>query len=102
MINVIVTYRVNPQFVSENKANINKFLEDFDKLDNSKFSYSVFFNKSENTFIHISNYADEEIQHELLNVPSFLKFQQKRDESGLDGSHKVQILEHIGSTKQIF
>lgn len=101
MINVIVTYKVNPGFVNENKSNINKFLKDFDKLDNAKFSYSVFFNKSENTFIHVSNYIDEEIQQALLNVPSFLEFQQKRDESGLDGSHKVQILEHIGSTKQI-
>ncbi len=29
MINVIVTYTVNPGFVSSNKANIQKFLEDF-------------------------------------------------------------------------
>jgi hypothetical protein len=29
MINVIVTYTVKPEFVSENKTNIQKFLDDF-------------------------------------------------------------------------
>lgn len=53
------------------------------------------------TFTHISNYEDEHIQKEILNNSSFLEFQKKRDESGLNNSHKVQILEYIGSTNKI-
>ena len=101
MINVIVTYRVKPEFVSENKANIEEFLISFKSLDTAKFNYSVFLNSDGVTFTHISNYQDEEIQMEVLNVPSFLAFQKKRDESGLNDSHKVQILEHVGSTHKV-
>ena len=101
MINVIVTYQIKRDFLNENKLNIKKFLKDFETLDNSKFNYSVYYNNDEMTFTHISNYADEKIQNEVLNVPSFLEFQKKRDESGLDDSHKVQILEYIGSINRI-
>lgn len=102
MINVIVTYQVKPEFVEENKSNINSFLDDFKKLDNSKFIYSVFLKDDGVTFVHTSNYSDENIQKEVLNVPSFLEFQKKRDESGLNNSHKVQILKFIGSSKSLF
>lgn len=95
MINVVVTYTVNPEFVSENKANIRKFLDDFEKLDQSTFEYKVYLKEDGVTFLHYSNYINEEVQHEVLNVPSFKEFQRLRDESGLNGSHKVEILQSI-------
>ena len=101
MIHVIVSYQINPEFVTENKLNIENFLKSFKNLDNNKFNYSVFLNSDGVTFTHISNYQDEHIQKEVLNTPSFLEFQKKRDESGLNNSHKVQVLEYIGSTNNI-
>ena len=101
MINVIVSYQVKPEFVNENKLNIESFLKSFKNLDIDKFNYSVFLNKDGVTFTHISNYQNEQIQNEVLNTPSFLEFQKKRDESGLENSHKIQILEYIGSTNAI-
>ena len=98
MINVIVSYRVKPQFVQENKLNIEKFLKSFQELDQKKFNYNVFLNSDGVTFTHVSRYQDENMQQEVLNVPSFLDFQKKRDDSGLDGSHSVQVLEYLGST----
>jgi len=95
MINVIVTYTVKPEFVSENKANIQKFLEDFKKLDHTTFEYKVYLKEDGITFLHSSNYINEEVQHEVLNVPSFKEFQKLRDKSGLNGSHKVEILQAI-------
>lgn len=100
MIHVIVSYQVKPEFVAENKANIEIFLRSFENLDNTKFNYSVFLDSDGVTFTHISNYHDEHIQKEVLNTPSFLEFQKKRDESGLNNSHKVQVLECVGSSKQ--
>jgi len=47
------------------------------------------------TFLHYSNYINEEAQHEVLNVQSFKDFQKLRNESGLGGSHKVEILQSI-------
>ncbi|MDR6369280.1 quinol monooxygenase YgiN [Chryseobacterium bernardetii] len=95
MINVIVTYTVKPEFVPNNKTNIQKFLEDFKNLDPSTFEYKVFVKEDGVTFVHYSNYINEEVQHEVLNVPSFKEFQRLRDESGLNGSHKVEILQSV-------
>ncbi|MEY8759818.1 hypothetical protein [Chryseobacterium tongliaoense] len=95
MINVIVSYTVNPDFVSENKANIQNFLNDFKNLDQETFEYKVFVKEDGITFVHYSNYINEEAQYEVLNVPSFKEFQRLRDESGLNGSHKVEILQSI-------
>lgn len=96
MISVLVSYRVKPEFVAQNKANIQKFLSDFEQLDASKFKYSVSVKEDGLSFVHLSQYADETMQHELLNVPSFKAFQEMRDASGLDGSHKVEILRSLG------
>ncbi|KFF18070.1 MULTISPECIES: hypothetical protein [Chryseobacterium] len=95
MINVIVTYTVNPEYVSENKTHIQKFLEDFKNLNQETFEYKVYVKEDGVTFLHYSNYINEEVQHEVLNVPSFKEFQRLRDESGLNGTHKVEILQSI-------
>ncbi|ASE62461.1 hypothetical protein EGY07_03060 [Chryseobacterium indologenes] len=95
MINVIVTYTVKSEFVPANKANIQKFLDDFKNLDQSTFEYKVYTKEDGVTFLHYSNYINEEVQHEVLNKPSFKEFQRLRDESGLNGSHKVEILQSI-------
>ncbi|RMZ59288.1 hypothetical protein D1632_06475 [Chryseobacterium nematophagum] len=95
MINVIVTYTVKPEFVSENKTNIRKFLEGFKNLNQSTFEYKVYIKEDGVTFLHYSNYINKEIQHEVLNTPSFKDFQRLRDESGLQDSHKVEVLQSI-------
>ncbi len=98
MINVIVTYSVKDNFVETNKINIKKFLIDFKNLDQKRFSYSVLLKNDGLTFVHISKYSDKEIQNELLNVATFLDFQKQRDESGLNNSQKIEVLEFLGSS----
>ena len=98
MISVKVTYTVNPDFVAQNKTNIKIFLEEFKKLNPSDFKYDVFLCDDGITFLHLSSYKNEEIQNYILNVPSFKNFQKERDESGLDNSHKFEMLKHIGSS----
>ena len=98
MINVTVSYTVKKDFVETNKQNISTFLNDFKNLDQNRFSYRILLKDDGITFVHISKYSDEEIQTELLNTASFLEFQKQRDESGLNGSHKVEILEFIGES----
>lgn len=102
MIHITVSYRVKPEFVPENKNNIYKFLKDFKKLDTSEFEYRVFLKEDGTTFVHSSSYSNEVVQDKILNVPSFLEFQQRRDVNGLDKSHRVEILKYIGGTKSTF
>ncbi len=100
MISVIVTYTVKPEFVERNKQHIQQFLKDFKELDTSAFEYNVYTKEDGLTFIHQSLYRDENVQTEVLNVPSFKEFQRLRDESGLNGSHKVEVLNAVGSTSE--
>ena len=100
MISVIVTYKVKPEFVEQNKQNIQQFLKDFKALDTSEFQYNVYTKEDNLTFVHHSIYRNEQIQTELLNVPSFKEFQRQRDESGLNGSHTVEVLNLVGSTSE--
>lgn len=98
MISVQVSYTVNPEFVLQNKQNINTFLSDFKKLQHANFLYNVFLKEDGLTFLHVSMYENEEVQQQVLNVPSFLQFQKERDESGLNDSHKVENITLIGSS----
>ena len=98
MITVKVTYKVKPEYSEENKKNIEAFLKDFKHMDSTTFRYSVFVLDDDTTFVHLSSYINEEAQKNVLNVASFLDFQKKRDESGLDGSHKVEIMNLLGSS----
>lgn len=97
MINVIVTYTIPKGFVETNKTNIARFLQDFENLNQSEFSYRIL-QKDEQTFVHISKYENEEIQKQLLNIPSFLEFQKQRDESCDDIQQKIEVLEFVGSS----
>ncbi len=101
MISVIVTYQVKPEFSEENKTNIQRFLADFEALDNTQFKYTVLCKEDGVSFVHFSQYQNKEIQDQLLNVPSFKLFQQLRDASGLNDSHRVEILDFVGSKGKI-
>lgn len=98
MISVKVSYKVKSEFVVQNKQNISMFLADFKKLTTLNFLYHVYLQDDGLTFLHLSMYENENVQNEILKVPSFLNFQQKRDESGLNGSHDIETLTLIGSS----
>lgn len=101
MISVKVSYTVKPDFVAQNKQNINLFLADFKKLSAANFLYNVYLKADGLTFLHVSMYENEATQQQVLNVPSFLQFQKERDESGLADTHQIETLQHIGSSLSI-
>lgn len=98
MIHVKVTYTIQPAFLEQNQYNIARFLEDFRKLDASTFRYQVYLLADGCTFMHLSSYQNEAIQKTVLQVPSFLRFQQERDASGLNNSHQVEVLRAVGAS----
>jgi len=98
MISVKVSYTVKPEFVDQNRNNINVFLADFKKLSTLNFLYNVYLQEDGLTFLHVSMYENEEVQNQIMNVPSFLNFQKERDESGLDASAQIESLQLIGSS----
>jgi hypothetical protein len=101
MITVKVTYTVKLEFVETNKQNINKFLNDFKKKNSSEFRYNVYLQEDGRTFLHFSTYKNEGIQKQILNIESFKSFQEERDKSGLNNTHKVEILSYVGSSSDL-
>ena len=101
MIIVKVTYSVKNEYVNDNKEMIQKFLSAFHNLDHDQFLYSVFQTGDQNTFVHLSQYKNEEIQHKLLHMDSFLQFQNKRDQN-LVAEPSVEFLSFIGASRSIF
>ncbi|SRR5690606_4482721 len=100
MIVVKVTYTVNDAYVNTNKEMIQAFLTDFKKLDGTQFLYSILQTEDRKTFIHISQYQNKDIQHVLLNTPSFLHFQEQRDKN-LASEPQIDVLNFVGSSKDV-
>lgn len=98
MIVVNVSYTVTPEFVQKNQYNIRSFMVDFRKMDKNDFRYQVYLKEDGRTFVHFSHFKNEEIQKEVLAVPSFKLFQKERDDSGLDGSHKLEIFKMVDTS----
>ena len=101
MISVKVTYTVNATFLAQNKQNINSFLVDFKKMSFCNFLYNVFLLDDGLTFLHIAMYEHEQDQQQILTVPSFVKFQQERDQSDLINQPKIEEMNFIGSSLKV-
>lgn len=99
MIVVKVIYRVSEAYVNTNKEMIQRFLTDFEKLDHTQFLYTIF-QGEDNSFIHMSQYKNKEIQQTLLNTPSFLHFQEQRDKN-LVSEPEIELLNFVGSSKDM-
>jgi hypothetical protein len=101
MIIVKVTYTVKPEFSAANQKNISVFIEDLKKQNNSDLRYEVFLKPDGKTFMHVATYTNEKTQREFLELESFRRFQQKRDESGLEIQPAIEQLAYVASTTAI-
>ena len=101
MITVKVTYTVKPEFVNKNQENIDLFMADFKKMNTDDFRYASYLCGDGKTFVHISHYKNEEIQKQLLQVPSFLSFQKQRDDSGLEGLPEIEAMKLVASSQEL-
>jgi hypothetical protein len=97
-ITVKVTYGVKKEFAKKNKENITAFMADFRAMNSEDFKYNVYTLDDGTTFVHISGYANEEIQQKILSTPSFVEFQRQRDESGLIRAHHIEVLHSFAAS----
>ncbi|GAO42758.1 hypothetical protein [Flavihumibacter petaseus] len=102
MITVKVSYTVDQAFVEENQHNISVFMEDFRKVSSAEFRYDVYLLEDGVTFLHLSHYLNESVQKQVLAIPSFKVFQEKRDASGIGNSHKLEVMKFVGTTDDLF
>jgi hypothetical protein len=101
MIIAKVTYTVKSDFVQENQQNINLFMADFKQMKDIQFRYNVYLLEDGITFLHLAHFQNADVQKQILAVPSFKLFQKKRDESGIDNSHKVEMITLIDASSDL-
>ena len=99
---VKVTYTVKQSFAKKNLENVKAFISDLSKIDNPDLLYNAFLGKDGATFYHMAIYRSDDAQKILFGLPSFQSFQKQRDDSGLEVSPKIEELELIASTSDIF
>ena len=100
MIIVKVSYTVQSAFAQKNQENINRFMLDFKRLTTNEFRYVSYLCEDGRTFVHLSHFKNEEIQHQLLQVPSFKEFQLQRDQR-LEMQPKIEYLSAVASSEDL-
>lgn len=99
---VKVTYTVRPEFAERNQENVKKFINDLRNMKNCGIHYSSYLADDSKTFVHISLHESDEAQQNLFNLESFKSFQNERDQSGLEAEPKIELLQLVSSSFDIF
>lgn len=80
---VKVQYTVQPAFVIQNKANIQKVMDALKANPIEGMLYSSYTIEEGNTFVHINMAKDEETLSKINDVSEFLEFRKALKGSGL-------------------
>lgn len=99
---VRVTYTVKPEYVAQNKANIEQVMKDLRAFNNPNTKYASYLEEDGVTFMHFAQYPDEETAQLLNNLPSFQKFREELKASGPVSPPKAVNLSLVASGYNIF
>jgi hypothetical protein len=99
---VRVTYTTKAEFAEQNQSNIKNVMTDLQKLNNSGINYNVCLGADGKTFTHTAFFKSDEDQKILNELPSFKHFQEQLKSSGLEVPPKQELLNLVGSSKNIF
>ena len=97
-----VTYTVKPQYVAQNKANIEQVMKDLKAKNNPNTKYASYLEEDGVTFMHFAQYPDEETAKILNDIPSFAKFRKELKESGPVSPPRAMDLSLVASAFDLF
>jgi hypothetical protein len=99
---VKVIYTSKPEFVEQNRKNIEIVMTDLQQSDHAGIFYHTCLGADGKTFTHTAFFKSEE-DHKLLNeFSSFKYFQEQLKASGPEVPPKQEFLTLIGSSMPIF
>ena len=80
---VKVQYTVKPEYVDQNKANIQRVMETLRNNPIPGMQYSSYTTEDDpNTFVHINMAKDQETMSKLSDLPEFITFRTELKASG--------------------
>ena len=99
---VKVTYTINAEFAEQNQSNIKNVMIDLQKLNHPGINYNACIGADSKTFIHTAFFKSDEEQKLLNELPSFKYFQEQLKANGFEIPPKQELLNLVGSSKNIF
>src|SRR5258708_6826096 len=99
---VRVIYTIGEAFAEQNKNNIKNVMADLQKMDHPGINYNACLSADDKTFTHTAFFNSDEDQKILNELPSFKHFQEQLKSNGFEVSPKQELLNLVGSSKNIF
>lgn len=99
---VRVTYTVKPEYVEQNKSNIEQVMTDLRKIGNPNTKYASYLEEDGVTFMHFAQYPDESTAKILNTIPSFAKFREELKASKPVSPPKAMNMSLVASGYDIF
>jgi hypothetical protein len=99
---VRVTYTVKPEYVGQNKANIEQVMKDLRAFNNPNTKYASYLEDDGVSFMHFAQYPDEETAKILNGIPSFAKFRKELKESTPVSPPKAVDMSLVASAFDLF
>ncbi len=99
---VKVTYTTKAEFAEQNQNNIKNVMTDLQNLSHPGINYNACLSADGKTFIHTAFFNSDEDQKLLNELPSFKHFQEQLKSGGLEVPPKQELLNLVGSSKNIF
>ena len=96
---VNVTYTAKPEFVEQNKRNIQAVMAKLREMNSGALDYTCCLGPDGKTFNHRALFASEADEKILLTLPEFLHFQTELKASGPEVPPKQELLELVGSSR---
>ena len=99
---VKVIYTTKAEFAEQNQGNIKSVMSDLQKLGHQGINYNACLSVDGKTFIHSAFFKTDE-DHKILNeLPSFIHFQEQLRANGFEVPPKQELLNLVGSSREIF
>ena len=99
---VKVTYTTKPEYAGQNQSNIKKVMADLQAINNPGINYNSCLCADGKSFIHTAFFNSDEDEKVLMQLPSFIQFQQELKSGGLEVPPKQELLTLVGSSVDIF
>ncbi|MEO5909240.1 MAG: hypothetical protein ABIP95_00045 [Pelobium sp.] len=97
-----VEYTVKSEFAKQNAENISKMMNDLREINNTDLKYSSFLKEDKKSFVHFVLSNTEEAEKTLNTLDSFKKFQTELKASSPEIPPKVEHINLVGSSYDIF
>ena len=99
---VRVTYTTTSEYAEQNQGNIKNVMTDLQKLNNPGINYNACLSADGKTFTHMAFFKSDEDEKVLVQLPTFKHFQEQLKSSGLEVPPKQELLNLVGSSKNMF